>query len=817
MKKVFLLGLSMFCLLLLNAQTQTIRGKVVDKETRQALANVSVKITTATADSLLSATADANGEYAIAGVSVGRHNLLITLQGYKEVVLQNIIVSSAKEVILNIEMEEMVMEIGTARIVAKSKQTEPNNENALVSARLFTVDETDRFAGSRGDPARMASNFAGVQGADDSRNDIVVRGNSPQGVLWRLEGIDIPNPNHFAIAGTSGGPISIINNKMLGNSDFFTGAFPAEYGNSVAGAFDLKMRSGNNTKTEFSTQLGLFGWDLMAEGPFSKKSKSSFLVTYRYSTLAIFNALNINLGTDAVPRYQDLSFKMNFPLGKKGNLSFFGIGGNSNIDIIISNQKESSTELYGDDDRDQYFKSRMGSAGSVFTWNLNKKSYLNAVVAVSNQNINSMHQLVFRHAIDSFIRPSGQKAYRYENDSIIKNLRYTFKTSTIGTNLFINTKLSSRASIKYGVQITQYIFNFRDSARNFDFADTANYWKWFDRWNSKGTGLMLQPYVQMKWKPTAKWQVSGGITSQIFTIKDQSSGLSHTSTEAIQPRLGARYQLSKKQSLNFGAGFHSQIQSGYTYFYILPGNTRPHNLNMGMTRSKHLVLGFDQVIGKDKRFKFETYYQTLSNIPVTTRPSSFSLANTGSGFSRFFPDTLVNSGTGTNYGVEFTFEKSFTKGYFYMATLSLFDAKYKGSDGVERNSDFNTDYAFNALFAKEWKVSKRGILNLGGKITMAGARRYSPIDTFASRRQREYVELDAQKNTLRFGNAYSRIDARISYKINAKKVTHEIAFDLVNITNNRNILKYSYTSDAPYFREEYQLGFLPVFYYKLDF
>jgi hypothetical protein len=328
---------------------------------------------------------------------------------------------------------------------------------------------------------------------------------------------------------------------------------------------------------------------------------------------------------------------------------------------------------------------------------------------------------------------------------------------------------------------------------------------------------MLQPYVQMKWKPTAKWQVSGGITSQIFTIKDETSGLSHTSTEAIQPRLGARYQLSKKQSLNFGAGFHSQIQPGYTYFYILPGNTTPHNLNMGMTRSKHLVLGFDQVIGKDKRFKFETYYQTLSNIPVTARPSSFSLANTGSGFSRFFPDTLVNTGTGTNYGVELTFEKSFTKGYFYMATLSLFDAKYKGSDGVERNSDFNTDYAFNALFAKEWKVSKRGILNVGGKITMAGARRYSPIDTFASRRQREYVELDAQKNTLRFGNAYSRIDARISYKINAKRVTHEIAFDLVNITNNKNILKYSYTSDAPYFREEYQLGFLPVFYYKLDF
>jgi hypothetical protein len=278
-----------------------------------------------------------------------------------------------------------------------------------------------------------------------------------------------------------------------------------------------------------------------------------------------------------------------------------------------------------------------------------------------------------------------------------------------------------------------------------------------------------------------------------------------------------RYQLNNRQSINFGTGFHSQIQPAYTYFYILPGNQNPHNMNMGLTKSKHFVLGYELTMGRDKKFKVETYYQSLSNIPVEIKPSSFSLANTGSGFSRFFPDSLKNTGTGRNYGIEFTMEKSFTKGYYYMATLSLFDAKYTGSDGIERNSDFNTNYAFNGLVAKDWKVSKRGILNMGGKFTMAGARRYSPMDTLASKREREYVEVDNLKNTLRFGKAYSRFDIRVSYKINAKKVTHEFAIDLVNVTNNKNILKYTYVGEKPYFRQEYQLGFLPLFYYKIDF
>ncbi|MCC7298253.1 MAG: TonB-dependent receptor [Bacteroidia bacterium] len=815
MKGIFLLA-GVFCFTSVYSQTQTIRGKVTDKESQQVLKSVSVQITTPGIDSGKTAITDNFGEYLIENVGVGRHSILVKRTEYKPLLLNNIIVSSGKEVVLNIEIEEEIIEIAEVKISVKQRQTQPNNENALVSARLFTVDETDRFAGSRGDPARMASNFAGVQGADDSRNDIVVRGNSPQGVLWRLEGIDIPNPNHFAIPGTTGGPVSIINNKILANSDFFTGAFPAEYGNSTAGAFDLKMRNGNNKKREYSTQFGFLGWDLLAEGPFSKNSKSSYMATYRYSTLALFETLNIKIGTDAVPQYQDASFKLNFPLGTKGNLSFFGIGGSSKINILISDKKESSGELYGDDDRDQLFGSRMGIAGSAFTWNINSRSYFKGVIAVSHQTVTAEHRLVFRHITDT-IFSAGETKFRYQLDSLIPNLDYRFRINSVGTHLFVNTKINSRTSIRYGAQITRYGYKFQDSARNFDFVDTNNYWKWFTRWNSTGFGLLLQPYVQMKWQPRKKILFSAGLTSQVFTIHDDESGATHSSVSAIQPRLGFRYSLAKGQFINFGAGMHSQIQPAYTYFYILPGNSKPHNLGMGMTKSTHLVLGYDRMIGKDKHAKIETYYQNLSNIPVEQRSSSFSLANTGSGFSRFFPDTLKNTGTGYNYGIEFTFEKSFTKGYYYLTSLSLFDAKYKGSDGVIRNSDFNTNYAFNTLIAKEWKVSKRGVLNAGGKITLAGARRYSPMDTAASKRQREYIEQDALKNTLRFGSSYARFDIRLSYKINAKKVTHEFAIDIVNASNRKNILKYSYTSDAPNYRQEYQLGLLPLFYYKLDF
>lgn len=798
----------------LEAQTQMVRGFVRDKESHQPLQGAVVKLLGR--DSLF-AVSSAEGTYELRNVPLGRQNFIIRAEAYKEQWVNNIVITAGKEVILNFDLEDDITEHKTVEI--KVKQTGAvNNEHSLLSSRLFTVEETDRYAGSRGDPARMASNFAGVQGADDSRNDIVVRGNSPQGILWRLEGVDIPNPNHFAIPGTTGGSVSIINNKILANSDFFTGAFPAEYGNSTAGVFDLRMRNGNAKHLEMSSQLGFLGWDFMAEGPFKKGSKSSFLFTYRYSTLALFSSLKIPIGTDAIPYYQDFSYKFNFPFkNNKGSFSLFGIGGKSKINILISNQKESSTNIYGDNDRDQKFASSTGVFGAQFNYNLSTKTYIKWSVAFNHQSVDAKHQLVFRHITDTVFR-DGTEIYKFQLDSLVPNLDYRFRTNSLVSNLMFNTKKSARLSYRYGIILTTSSYYFKDSNRNFDFEDTAHYWKWYTRWNTtKGSSLQIQPYVQMRYKISSRFLVTAGITSNTFMIADPGSGLSHTAVSLVEPRAAVRYQFKNNQSLNLGTGLHSQTQTPYIYYYIKPGQYKPHNLNMGLTKSLHYVLGYDKQLGKSKRLHIETYYQYVFNIPVEKKPSSFSLANTGSGFSRFFPDTLVNKGVGRNYGIEFTFEKSFTNGYYYLGTLSVFEAKYKGSDGVWRNSDFNTTYALNALFAKEIAFGKKKAFNMGMKYTMAGARRYSPMNVELSKRQREYVEIDKLKNTERFGSPYMRFDLRLSYRINGKKMTHEFALDLINLTNRKNVLKYSYISDAPYYKKEYQLGFLPLFYYKIDF
>ena len=233
------------------------------------------------------------------------------------------------------KLEEKINNIGEVVVKASAKKAEAQNELAMVSARTFSVEETERFAGSLGDPARMVANYAGVMTQNDSRNDIIIRGNSPSGVLWRMEGIEIPNPNHFGAQGTTGGPVSMVNNNLLTNSDFLTGAFPAEYGNALAGAFDLNLRSGNSTEHEFTGQVGFNGFELGAEGPLLKLKNgqnASYLANYRYSTLEVIDKMGFNVGTGAaIPEYQDITFLVDVPGTKTGRIKLFGLWGKSFI------------------------------------------------------------------------------------------------------------------------------------------------------------------------------------------------------------------------------------------------------------------------------------------------------------------------------------------------------------------------------------------------------------------------------------------------------------------------------------------------------
>lgn len=805
MPKIYKLLLLAVCLPFIGfAQNQTLRGDIKDKETKYPISNATV---TLLMDGQLvnGLYSDEAGAFRFDEVAVGRYQIMFEYLGYETVTLSNIQVNTGKETVLVIEMQEGGMR--TDEVVIKAaKSGDPLNEMAMGSSRSFTVEETDQYAGSRGDPSRMASNFAGVQGADDSRNDIVIRGNSPTGLLWRMEGIDIPNPNHFAIPGTTGGPISILNNKMLANSDFYTGAFPAEFGNGTAGVFDLRLRNGNNEKHEGSFQFGFLGTELSAEGPLSRAKKSSYLVTYRYSTLAIIGNMGISVGTSAIPKYQDLSFKLNFPTKNNGNFSVFGMGGLSTVNILISDQKKPEQNLYGENDRDQYFTSNIGVVGATYSKSFNPKTYMKVSVGASNQRVDAFHELVYRHVEDDL----------FKVDSLRQILGYRFGQTQYSANVVFNHKINNQLSIRTGIINNLYSLTYLDSLREMDTA-RANYFQFYRRWDTQGKFAYLgQLYFQAKYRLSDKLTLNAGLHSQYTTLGNSFS--------PIEPRASLRYDLNKKQNIAFSYGLHSQMQSPYLYFYFLNGengNRTPHNLNMKVTRAHHLIATYNYQLGRATNLRAEAYYQSLYNIPVSMRPSSFSLINTGKGFSRFFPDTLVNTGIGYNYGAEFSVEKFFTNNYFLMLNTSLFQSRYQGSDGIWRNTDFNGNYIVNALFSKQFDFKdKKYSLNVGGKITTAGGGWYSPVDTVRSNYFRELIEVDSLRNTVRF-KSYFRTDLRVSFLWNTKRLTHTFAVDVINLLNTRNILKLTYAPGDPNnpsnIRQEYQIGRLPIFYYRLDF
>ena len=796
--KLFTLSFFLFAAATLFSQTQTVRGKVFDSETNFPLIGVKLSIQVNETD-LLRVLSNADGEFEIKNVPIGKYSLEATYALYdpKSATIE---VGSGREVIVNVPMAEMIVLQKEVTVTAKRKGEVLNNM-ALLSTQQFSVSETNRYPGSRMDPARMASNFAGVGGSDDSRNDIVVRGNSPLGVLWRVEGVDIPNPNHFSISGSSGGPVSIINNKILSNSDFLMSAYPAEYGNSTAGVFDLKLRNGNNKQHEFTGQFGFLGTEFLAEGPMGKKGKASFLVMGRYSTLSLFEKLGIKIGTDAVPVYGDAAFKFNWVLKNNAQLSFFGIGGKSQIAIKISDQKEVTSDLYGDGDRDQYFGTSMYFSGFNYKKTLGEKTFFTATIAAAMEDQHTKHDYL-----------KGRKIVgeTIEIDTIYNMLAYTFKIAKISAYAAINHKINTRHTIKAGVNFDLMQLDQIDSV----LVDLETPDAYKVRLNYTGSALLAQPFVQWKWRVNENMDISAGLHAQYFSLSN--------SLSPAEPRVGMKYRMKGNQSISAGAGMHSQIQPIYTYTFDKYGTGNYYNQNMDFTRSLHTVLGYEKFFDKGFSIKTEAYYQNLYNVPVEISPSAFSMINMGSGFSRIFADSLQNKGTGYNYGLELTVQKYFDKSFFFLFSGTLYESKCKGSDGVLRNTSFNGNYVANILVGKEFKLSKNQVFGIGGKCTVAGGKRYGLVDLVKTDANKELFFKDSLFNGLQFKD-YFRVDLKISWRMNTKKMTHEIGLDLVNLLNTKNLLSLAY---APRLdpndmseptSQKTQLGFLPIFYYKIDF
>ncbi len=780
--------------------TQTIRGSVTDSETRTPLLAATIAVYHES-ELVTASISDAAGLYRLDHIPVGRYTIICSFMGYREHVLSNVVVSAGKEVILPIEMEESPLEIEEISVLAAGRKGETLNKMAFVSGRTFSVEESDRYAGSRGDVARMASNYAGVQGNDDSNNDLVIRGNSPLGVLWRCEGINIPNPNHFGVSGSTGGPVTVLNNKVLASSDFMTGAFPAEYGNSNAGVFDLRMRNGNNEAHEFSAQAGALGLELAAEGPVDRDARSSYLMAYRYSTLWMFQKMGIDLGTDEDARYQDLSFKLNFPTKNSGNLSLFGMGGISRTILMTSEQVKPRPDIiYGTQDMDEHFHTGMGVAGVSYSRAFGSGSFMKLTLAASREHQSNHHDKVYRHIEnDLFVVDS----MRYSH------MAYHSNQNKYSANLFWNKKVNRKLAFRTGLIFDVYQFDMEDSIFN------EAYRSYVTRLDHRGLAYLTQPYVQGKYKASDKLTFHAGLHAQLLRFETNGS-------KALEPRLGVNFMPNEKNTFSYGTGLHSQMLPTYIYLARLvnqEGIYSQPNLDLGFIRAFHQVLTWDHYVNSNLRIKAETYYQYLFEVPVEMSTSSYSVLDEGHDMERFFPDTLVNKGTGRNFGLELTVEKFFSRNYFLMLTASLYDAKRTGSNGLNYEALYNGRYALNLLGSKEfsWGSRRNHAITVGGKVTLAGGKRYTPIDEEASAIAGEAVYDDSQRNFRQF-DPYFRADIKLNYRINTSRITHEVGIDLVNITDRQNVLRQIYVAGAePPVIDKPQLGFMPIFYYRIDF
>jgi nucleoside-diphosphate-sugar epimerase len=787
--KIILLILAMFGLQKSFAQgtSQTIKGTVIDKQTQSAIPGVTITVIGENKGTVT----DASGHFRITGISPGRYDISFSFMGYAAYTAPNVEVTSGKEVVLDVGLDESTSTLNEIVVQGGSKKHETINQLATVSGRSFTMEEVNRYSGGRSDPSRLVANFAGVSAPDDSRNDIVVRGNSPSGILWRIEGLNIPNPNHFSTIGTTGGSASALNTNILKNSDFLTSAFPAEYGNANAGVFDLGFRTGNTDKREHTIQLGaLTGLEGMTEGPGNKAKGSSYVLAYRYSFTGLAQALGLTVGTASTPFYQDLSFKINSGDGKLGRFTLFGLGGTSNIDLM--HDEVDADDVWGNPKRDIYFKSRIGLVGVKHFIRVSEKSYFNTVIGATYART---EQALDSIAIDAHARVV---------DVNVTQSRYSINTS-------FNTTISPKLFLKIGA--TEELMNVSLFYR--DRVSPPNEWKQI--WDFDGNTSLIQGYVHVKYNISDKLTANLGIHSQFLTLNNSSS---------IEPRIAFRYQLTGKSTLTAGFGMHSQMQPTDAYFYQSQnedGTFDRSNEKLDFTRSQHYVLGYEILPVKNWRIKAEVYYQRLYNVPVSDTLSSYSMLNAGSRSNYYNEEGhLKNSGTGFNYGAELTIEKFFSYGYYGLLTGSLYQSKYEGSDGIERNTGFNGKYVYNILAGKEWKIGKgkKNKFSVDMKMTQAGGRYYTPVDYAASvARNREMLQGGNAVFSARNADFF-RLDVKAGVTINSRKrnLSHAIFLDIQNLTDNKNVLVAErYNPATQRVNTAYQIGVFPNFVYRVQF
>ena len=727
-----------------NQTTQTVRGQVCDVASGEPMIGVTVTVENGIS---MGAVSDADGNFVINNVPVGRHSVRATYIGYEPVLLKEQLVSSGKELVLTLRMRESISELGEVVIKPRVNKQLPLNEMAQVGARMFSVEEATRYAGGMADPARTASMFAGVASSGVA-NGISIHGNSPQMLQWRVEGVEVPNPNHFAdITGLGGGIFTSLNGTVLANSDFLTGAMPAEFGNALSGAFDMKMRVGNNTKYEHAVQVGTLGVDFASEGPLGKGSKASYLVNYRYSFLEIAKKLHaINMEKETLD-YQDLSFKLNMPTQKAGTFAVWFTGLVDNYENEVPDVSDWET-LW--DMNDSWSRQRSCAGGVTHTYRFRSGGTLHSNVAFTG-------------------------AYtRLEQNDYNQQMKKTpdMDGRNASWNVIISTQHQHKFSSRYTMQ-NGFEHQHLDFHTWLDWVETVG-GPLYRVYESKGNTGLTRLYTNHKVALSRRLSTVAGVNVMWFNLNDQ---------WLVEPRISVQYKSSPSSTFSLAYALNSRKESTDTYFVTMAdGNP---NKDLGLTRSHHISASFAQRLGDNAMLKVEPYWQWLFDVPVEVG-TTYSIIN----HNMFFQDrALTNDGAGRNYGIDLTLERYLKDGLYGMLTATLFKSEYRDAQGQWHHSRHDRGYITNILGGKEWMVgkAKKNVFGINGRLTLMGGDRYTPIPdgtTFEDIMQRpdksipevEGADPFTKQKGMNVGYAFS-----VKYTINKRHTSHHFILEYLQM------------------------------------
>ena len=776
----------------LSAQeiTQTIRGIITDDATQRPISGASVYLKDT--DPVVGTVTDEDGQFLLENVPVERYILNASSVGYETFTIPDLLVRSGKENVLTISLVQSVRNLDEV-IVTEARE---NAETvAPISSRTFSVEETRRYAATFFDPARLVTSFPGVVGTNDQSNQISVRGNSPNSLVWRLEGVDIVNPNHLSNAGTfsdrrvqSGGSQSILSTQVLDDSRFFSGAFPAQYGNAVGGVMDMRLRRGNNQQQEYTAQLGLIGLEFAAEGPFREDYPGSYVANYRYSTVGILtNGLGLDFGGERIA-FQDLSFNLSFPTKNAGDFTVFGVGGSGSN---VFEASRDSTEWEEQEDRyDVTFTNDMAAVGLTHTLPLGERSLLKSIVATSSL---------------SSERYSNRVSDTYETINVSED---DYRETRLSVTSSLTRKLVGNHTLQAGLYFDNLYYQLSSSD-----GDTTGALPLLI--SGEGNGQFFRPYLDSKFILSSRWILNAGLHYAYFTL---------SGSHSLEPRLSLRWNVtegtSRQQFVTASYGLHSQLQLPGVYFYsetLADGTVTNPNRDVGFTKSSQYTVGYDYVMSESFKFRAEAYYQHLFNVPISTFPArSFSVLNVVEGFVR---ERLVNEGTGRNYGLEASVEKSLSDSYYFLVSGSVYESKYTGADGMERDTRFNGNYALSVTGGKEFSWNKKGKLRVVGinlRSAYLGGLRATPIDEGQSRTTRSTVFIDDQAFTQKLPD-YFKVDVRLSLRKDTPRYSSVWSLDLQNATNRQNVAYQYYDTVQGEIITKYQLGLIPILTYRIEF